>query len=277
MRLGTSSPLSHDSAEDWAKKQTELGCTAVVFPVQSNEGENKICEYKAAAEKHGLMIAEVGIWRNALASDPEERRKNIDYCVEQLRMADFLGARCAVNVAGAFGPRWDGHYRANFTDDAWKQTVSMVQDIIDRADVKNTYFTLEPMPWMIPTGPKEYLRLMEMVDRDRFAVHLDGINMINSAERYFYAEEFIDECIRLLGDRIKSCHIKDVHLKEEFTLQLEECAPGKGEFPLRHYTARLNELDSDMPVILEHLNTDEEYIKYMGYLKEELHGLYKTV
>ena len=277
MRLGTSSPLSYGSAEDWAKKQTELGCSAVVFPVQSDESESRICEYKAAAEKHGLMIAEAGIWRNALAADPEERRKNIDYCVEQLRMADFLGARCAVNVAGAFGPRWDGHYRANFTDDAWKQTVRMIQDIIDRANVRNTYFTLEPMPWMIPTGPKEYLRLIEMVDRDRFAVHLDIINMINSAERYFCAEEFIDECIGLLGGKIKSCHIKDVHLKEEYTFQLEECAPGKGEFPLRHYASRLNELDSDMPLILEHLNTDEEYIKYMGYLKEELHGLYKTV
>ena len=277
MRLGTSSPLSYGSAAEWAKKQAELGCAAVVFPVQSSENENRILEYKAAAEKYGLMIAEVGIWRNALSADIEERRKNIDYCVEQLRMADFLGARCAVNVAGAFGPRWDGAYKANFTDDAWKQTVSIIREIIDRADVKNTYFTIEPMPWMIPTSPKEYLRLIDLVDRDRFAVHLDGINMINSAERYFYAEEFIDECVELLGDRIRSCHIKDVHLKEEFTFQLEECAPGKGEFPLRHYAARLNELDGDMPIILEHLNTDEEYIKYLEHLKEELHGLYKTV
>ena len=46
--------------------------------------------------------------------------------------------------------------------------------------------------------------------------------------------------------------------------------------PLMHYVQRINELDSDMPVILEHLNTDEEYIKYMGYLKEELNGLYKS-
>lgn len=31
-----------------------------------------------------------------------------------------------------------------------------------------------------------------------------------------------------------------------------------------------------MPVILEHLTNDEDYFKYMGYLKEELNGLYKT-
>ncbi len=277
MRLGTSSPLAHSSAEEWAEKQAGLGCGAVVFPVQSSEPESRICEYKAAAEKHGLMIAEVGIWRNALAADPDERKKNIDWCVEQLRLADFLGARCAVNVAGAFGPRWDGHYRANFTPEARRQTVAMVREIIDRAAPKNTYFTLEPMPWMIPTSPKDYLRLVEEVDRDRFAVHLDVINMVNSAERYFGAEEFVDECTELLGSRIRSCHIKDVHLSEEYTFRLEECAPGQGEFPLRYYAEKLTELDGDMPVILEHLSTDEEYLRYLQYLKEELHGLYKTV
>ncbi len=277
MRLGTSSPLSHDTPEQWVEDQIRLGCSTVVFPVQSDEPIDKIDAYKDAADKAGLTIAEVGIWRNALAADPDERKKNIDYCVEQLRLADHLKARCAVNVAGAFGPRWDGGYKENFTQEAFSQTVSMVREIIDRADVKDTYFTLEPMPWMIPTGPREYIRLLEAVDRDRFAVHMDIVNMINSAERYFHVEEFIDDCKSILGGRIRSCHIKDVHLDERYTLRLEECGPGDGELPLRYYVNRMNEIDPDMPVILEHLSTDEEYIKYMGHLKEELHGLYKII
>ena len=277
MRLGTSSPLSHTSPEEWAQNQVKLGCSTVVFPVQSNEDEKKIIAYKDAADKAGLSIAEVGIWRNALAADPDERKRNMDYCVEQLRLADFLGARCAVNVAGAFGERWDGGYRANFTEDAWKQTVSMVQEVIDRADVKNTYFSLEPMPWMIPTGPQEYVKLMEAVGRECFAVHMDIINMINSADRYFNPEEFVDECAEVLGKHIRSCHIKDVHLDSRYTLRLEECGPGEGEFPLRHYVTKMHEIDPDMPVILEHLNTDEEYIRFMTYLKEELNGLYKSI
>ena len=277
MRLGTSSPLKHNSPEEWAANQVKLGCATVNFPLNCNDDEKKIIAYKDAAEKAGLTIAEVGVWRNALADDPDERKANMDYCVNQLRLAEFLGARCAVNVAGAFGPRWDGGYRENFTAEAWKKTVAMVQEIIDRANVKNTYFTLEPMPWMIPTGPQEYLRLLEAVDRDRFAIHMDIINMINSADRYFNAEEFVDECASLLGNKIRSCHIKDVHLAEQYTIRLEECGPGDGEFPLRHYVEKMNALDPDMPVILEHLNTDEQYIKYMGYLKEELNGLYKTL
>ena len=289
MRLGTSSPLAHKSPEEWASNQIKLGCTTVVFPIQSynpdqpltskenSEHEKTIIAYKDAAEKAGLTIAEVGIWRNALASDPDERKANHDFCIEQLRLADFLGARCAVNVAGALGPVWDGGYRENFSDEAWTMTVDMVREIIDTANVKNTYFTLEPMPWMIPTGPKEYLKLIDAVDRDNFAVHMDIINMINSADRYFHPEEFVDECAELLGKRIRSCHIKDVHLDSRYTLRLEECGPGSGEFPLRHYVTKMNEIDPDMPIILEHLDTDEQYIKYMSYLKEELNGLYKTV
>ena len=270
MRLGTSSPLKHNSPEEWAQNQVNLGCGTVNFPLNCNDDEKKIIAYKEAAEKAGLTIAEVGIWRNALAADPDERKANMDYCVNQLRLADFLGARCAVNVAGAFGPRWDGGYKENFTDEAWEKTVAMVQEIIDRADVKNTYFTLEPMPWMIPTGPREYLRLLEAVDRDRFAVHMDIINMINSADRYFNAEAFVDECAQLLGKKIRSCHIKDVHLAQPYTIRLEECGPGEGEFPLRYYVEKMNEIDPDMPVILEHLNTDEEYIHYLDYLKKNV-------
>ncbi len=165
---------------------------------------------------------------------------------------------------------WDGGYRENFTKDAWNKTVSMVQEIIDTADVHNTFFTLEPMPWMIPTSPKEYLELIDAVDRDRFAVHMDIINMTSSAERYFHPEEFVDECAELLGDRIRSCHIKDIHYDPHYTIRLEECAPGEGEFPLKYYVDKMNEIDNDMPIILEHLRSDEEYIRYMDYLKKIL-------
>lgn len=267
MRLGTSSPLGNSTAREWADNQIKLGCKAVVFPLDCNAPKEKIDEYKNAADEAGLMIAEVGIWRNAMSLDPDEEKANTDYCIRQLKLADCLGARCAVNVAGAMGPRWDGHYKENFSDKTWKKIVDKTREIIDAAEITNTYFSLEPMPWMFPTGPEEYLCLIEDVARERFAVHLDPINMINSADRYFNIESFLDKCIDMLGGKIRSCHIKDVHLKEEYTFQLEECAPGRGEFPLLYYMKKIDELDKDMPIILEHLSTDEDYIKYMKYLQ----------
>lgn len=34
---------------------------------------------------------------NALAADPSERKANLDYCVEQLRLADFLHVRIPIS------------------------------------------------------------------------------------------------------------------------------------------------------------------------------------
>ena len=273
MRLGTSSPLKHQTAKEWAENQIALGCRAVVFPLDSTAPDDKIREYVEEARAHDLLIAEVGIWRNAMSPDPADRKAQRDYCVAQLKLAEKIGARCAVNVAGAKGTRWDGYYTENFTKETRREIVEMVREIIDCAEIEKTFFALEPMPWMIPTGPEEYRDLIEEIDRKQFGVHMDAVNMINSIGRYADMEGFIDWCAVVLGDKIKSCHIKDIHLKDEYTLQLEECAPGQGEFPLRHYVEKMHALDPDMPIILEHLNTDEEYIRYMNYLKEVLHGI----
>lgn len=113
MILGISSCLDHKSPEDWAAKHVALGLKCVNFPVTFEQGREKYMAYKEAADKAGLLIAEVGVWRNTLAADPVERKKWIDYAVGQLKMADEIGALCAVNVAGTpHGPRWDDSYKS---------------------------------------------------------------------------------------------------------------------------------------------------------------------
>ncbi len=271
MVLGLSSPLEHDSAQGWAKRLRELGCGAVVFPVNCNEPIEKIQAYKKAAEQEDLIIAEVGVWKNVLAADENERKNAIDYSIRQLRLADDIGANCCVNIVGtSFGPIWDGGYAGNFSEEAWKQAVSSIQYIIDQAAPKRTKFTIEPMPWMIPTGPDEYLRLIEKVNRDAFAVHMDMANMINCPERYFFNEEFMEECFEKLGDKICSCHIKDVLLRPEYTFQLLECACGEGILNLEKYAKLATDAKVKMPMIIEHLYSDEEYIQSLKYVKNRL-------
>ena len=267
MYLGISSSLTHTTPEDWASKHKSLGLKSVVFPVDCNAGEEKIMAYKKAADDAGLVIAEVGVWRNTLAADPAERAKWIDYAVEQLKMADKIGARCCVNVVGTpYGPRWDGGYRNNFSEQAWDMAVKMIQEIIDRANPVNTKFSIESMPWMIPSSPDEYVRLMKDVDRPQFGAHLDVVNMITSPDRYFFNDRFLDECFEKLGDQICSCHLKDIRLKEEYTFQLQECACGQGSLDIQRYIRLATETRSDMPMIIEHLTTDEEYIESVKWV-----------
>ena len=92
MLLGVSSQLEHSSPQEWASSHKALGLKCVNFPVSCTDGEDKFMAYKKAADDAGLVIAEVGVWRNTLAADPQERHRWIDYSVEQLRMADAIGA-----------------------------------------------------------------------------------------------------------------------------------------------------------------------------------------
>lgn len=271
MKLGISSRLEHSTPQQWAAKHKALGLECVNFPVDFTAGKDVYMAYKQAADHAGLAIAEVGVWRNTLASDPAEREKWILYAIEQLKMADRIGARCCVNVVGTpYGPRWDGGYRDNFSSELWDMAVDMIRRIIDTTRPTRTKFAIESMPWMIPSGPDEYLRLIQDVDRPQFGAHLDVVNMITSPDRYFFNDRFLDECFAKLDGQICSCHLKDIRLRQEYTFQLEECACGQGTLDIERYARLASDQDPDMPMIIEHLTTDSEYCDSVKYVRRRL-------
>ncbi|HBE76803.1 MAG TPA: AP endonuclease [Firmicutes bacterium] len=267
MRLGTSSPLKHSSPQEWAMKHKSLGLETVNFPLTYKSDDALIDEYVKEAKKNNLVIAEVGVWRNPLDLNEDARLKAIQYAVGQLELADRIGSRCCVNIIGARGPRWDGAYKDNFTKETWELGVKTIQEIIDEVNPKNTYFTTESMPWMFPTGPDEYLQLLEAVDRERFAVHMDIFNWITTPRRYFFNEEFIGECFEKLGEHIKSCHLKDVKMEDDYTLRFRETSAGKGGINIKHLIEKGLSFDENMPFIIEHLDTDEEYLNSVMNIK----------
>lgn len=267
MRLGTSSPLSHKGPKDWAEHHRELGLSAINFHLTCQDDPAMVDEYVKAADENGLIMAEVGIWKNTMDPNEEVRKNAIRYAIGQLELADRIHARCCVNILGAVGPRWDGAYKANYSRETWDKGVAMIREIIDAVQPKNTYFTIESMPWMVPEGPDEYLHLLEAVDRDRFAVHLDVFNWMKTPKRYFFNQEFIDECFEKLGDKVRSCHIKDVRMEPNYTLAFTETYPGNGGIDIAHLIRKAESYNPDMPFIIEHLNSDEEYLKAIRYVQ----------
>ena len=267
MKLGTSSPLKHKDPSDWAEKHSGLGLKAINFHMTCNDDRALTDEYVSCAEKKGLTIAEVGVWKNTLSRDEDERKKSVAYAIGQLELSERTGARCCVNITGSRGPVWDGPHKDNYSRETFDLCVKTIREIIDAVDPKNTYFTIEPMPWMIPDGPDDYLRLIDAVERDRFAVHMDIFNWMTSPARYYRNEEFIDECFEKLGPLVRSCHLKDVKLEDGYTVHLKETYPGNGEVNILHYIKTALKYDADMTFIIEHLNTDEEYLRSVKYVQ----------
>ena len=258
MRLGGTVCCS--TPTEWEEKLIASGFRAVTAPFTCGTPREEIRRLLGICEKHDVMIAEVGVWRNLF--DAAEGPANLDFAIRQLRLADELGIPCCVNVAGTESPAgWDAADPGNFSEEMYRKLVSSIRTIIDSAKPKTAFYCLEPMPWMLPDSPDVTLQLMRDVNREQFAVHMDFVNMINCPRRFLDAEGFIEECFAKLGPYIKSTHLKDSRMElMELTTVLHECSPGEGALDFVRVLRIIDKyLPADAPVLLEHMSTFDEY------------------
>jgi sugar phosphate isomerase/epimerase len=268
VRLGGPLFTKYNNPGEWINALQELEYKAAYCPLDTSAGVDEIKAYKKAANDADIIIAEVGVWNNTISPDEKERQEAIQKCIKSLQLADEIGANCCVNISGSRNEKyWAGPHKDNLTDDTFHLIVETTRKIIDAVKPANTWFTLEPMPWSFPYSPDSYLRLINAIDRKGFSVHLDPVNMITSPEIYFRNGAMIRECFTKLGPYIKSCHAKDILLKEDIYIpQFEETRPGLG---ILDYTVFLKELSklNNVPLMMEHLQTAEEYRQSAEYIR----------
>ncbi|MDR3167153.1 MAG: sugar phosphate isomerase/epimerase [Treponema sp.] len=271
MRLGGSVLGTYAGAGAFTATARENGFRAVTFPLKYRDGDGEIDRLVNALREADIVIAEVGAWHNnPLSRDQNEKRSALENCKGQLALADYIGARCCVNVAGTHGNRWDGSHPDNFSEEVFAETVETIREIIDAVKPTRTFYAIETMPWMIPNSADAYLRLIRAVDRPAFAAHLDTVNLINSPERYYANSAVTRECFDKFGPQIKSIHIKDIILLPQFTVHLDECPVGKGGYDIPCLLRHAAKLDPDIPVLAEHLQTQGEYKESLVFLNKLL-------
>jgi sugar phosphate isomerase/epimerase len=268
IRLGGPIFLKSDDPRELAREHRRLGYSAAYCPDAQLSDTVRIREIEKAFAAENVVIAEVGAWRNMLDPDPEKRRENLRYVAERLALADAVGARCCVDIAGSFNPKiWYGPHPKNFSQEFFDATVENCRRLIDEVKPKRTRFTVEMMGWAIPSDADQYLKLIQAVGRDAFAVHIDVCNGINSPERFYNNAAFIRDCFRKLGPWIRSCHAKDLEWNVEMNVHFREVIPGRGEIDYRTYLTELARLESDAPLMLEHLKGPEEYEEGKQYIQ----------
>ncbi len=252
--------------EEWALAHVKKGFGAAYWPLGEGVSEAEEEGFVKAAQKHGLVIAEVGIWNNLLDRDPTRQEENIQYAVRRLRTADRVRARCCVNISGSRSGYWDGPHPDNLSEETFQHVVNITRRIIDEAKPKYTYYTLEPMPWMLPYDVESLQRLILAVDRPNFAVHADMCNLVNAFQKVYSTGSMTKEFFHAFGPLIRSVHAKDTVLREDrLTLHIDEAIPGRGLFDYEALLAECHKL-KDIPVMTEHLQTAAEYDEATAFL-----------
>ena len=259
-----------DGPDHWIKKLKSAGYRAAYCPLKPGADETTIRAYRDAAKKNDLVIAEVGAWSNMVSPDPEAYQSSVEKCIESLDLADQIGANCCVNVSGSRNPdHWAGPHEDNLTQATFDLIVETTRKIIDTVNPKRTHFTLEMMPWAYPYSTDTYLDLIRAIDRKQFGVHIDPVNMVVSPQLFFANGEMIKTAFKQLGPYIRSCHAKDITLREDnYIPQLDELQPGLGKLNYGVYLTELAKL-KDIPLMMEHLKTEEEYASAANYIRSQ--------
>ena len=269
VRLGGPVFLTRDDPRELAREHRRLGYSAAYCPNSKVEDTARNREIVNAFAAENVVIAEVGAWKNMMDPNAEKRRENRQYVSERMALAEAVGARCCVDIAGSYNPvSWYGPHPRNLSQEFFDATVENCRYAIDAVKPKRTKFTIEMMGWSVPDGPDSYLKLIKAVDRPAFGVHMDVCNGINSPTRFYRNAEFIAECFSTLGRWIASCHAKDVEWKVELNVHFVEVIPGRGSVDYGAYLRELSKLTADAPLMLEHLKTAEEYDEGKKYIQK---------
>jgi sugar phosphate isomerase/epimerase len=269
MRLGAPILRSYSSPDEWVELVQLHGYGAAYCPLEPDAAAGEIESYAAAAEAADIVIAEVGAWSNPLSADPSEADNALQQCIAALSLADRIGARCCVNIAGSTGSMWCGPGADNFSPQTFARIVSTVQSIIDAVEPTHTYFTLEVMPWIPPDSAESYLELVKAIDRERFAVHFDPVNLVTDARKYYSSGEVIRHFLSQLAPLVKGCHFKDILLETGMPpIRFRECRPGTGELDWPVLLNELARVDPDFPILLEHLDTEAEYVEAAQFVRQ---------
>lgn len=269
IRLGGPVFKKYNNPDDWINALNELSYKAAYCPVNPGSDSDEITVYKNAAQKADIVIAEVGAWSNPIDPDQEKSKAALDKCIKSLQLADEIGAKCCVNISGSRNPeKWAGPHKDNLTPETFDLIVETTRKIIDAVRPKNTFYALETMPWAYPDSVNSYEKLIKAIDRKQFGVHFDPVNLVISPQVYYRNGEMISEAFKKLGPFIKSCHAKDILLLEdELTPHLPEVRAGLGNL---NYDVFLKELSvlKNIPLMLEHLNSEEEYNLAAQYIRK---------
>jgi sugar phosphate isomerase/epimerase len=249
VRLGGPIFEKSDDPEVLARAHRAKGYRAAYCPKLSVADADRIKETERAFARNDVAIAEVGRWVNLLDADPDKRRQNLATVTDGLALAEAIGARCCVDIAGSFSSTsWFGPHPDNLTPRFFDAAVENARKIIDSVKPTRTVFTYEMMAWSLPDSPDACLRMIEAVDRKAFAVHLDPCNLINSPERSYRSSDVIRECYAKLGPRIASVHAKDLAWDVEYAVHFREVRIGLGTIDYGVFLAEHAKHAADVPL-----------------------------
>lgn len=262
--------------ERTAQRAANLGFKGVGFEYDPSWTDADCRSIREAFDDKGVAIVQVACHEtNLIHPNDDVRKRSVSKIRSAMRAARVLGSDVVVAMAGtrhpeALGGKWPRAWLAhaeNFSVQTWELLVRVLKKTLQDIEGDGVKFCLEPVS-LTPVNSVERLsRLLRDVNSSLQKVLLDPVNLVTSVEDYFRTTDLTNTMFDVLGSDIAAVHAKDTSIRQELTLHLDEVPPGKGNLDYSTLLRRLNELPSRIPLIVEHVSTDEEITFAKKYIE----------
>lgn len=220
---------------------------------------------KSILGKNNIRISVLGAYIRAVHNNPEERRKQLDFFVEQLRYAKFMDADMVGLETGYIGS--GASIGENLTEGAYRYCLESMSILADAANKLGVMMGIEGVESHVINTPDKMARLIDDLDSPNIGVIFDPVNYINGSN-YRNQDYIIKRHFELLYDKTYVIHLKDYTVNGG---KIRHLNAGDGMMNYELLFSLVKKYKRDIPMILEGVD-EEKYAETASKLNE----LYKN-
>ena len=202
---------------------------------------------------------------NMIHPDLQQRADGLRNLRVLASACDKLGTSVITLCTGTREPNsmWRRH-PDNDLPEAWDDLAVSMRQAIQVAEEYQVTLAFEPEVANVVDSAIKARRIIDQIGSPYLKVVMDGANIFHAGELP-RMREILDEAFALLGEHIAFAHAKDLDRDGE----AGHLAAGKGLLDYDQYLSLLNDIDSDVPIVLHGLS-EAEVNGCVAFLREKI-------
>ncbi|HEX2033350.1 MAG TPA: sugar phosphate isomerase/epimerase family protein [Chloroflexota bacterium] len=208
--------------------------------------------------EYGLrMYQAIGYRPPLIHPDEAVRREAVKVLSAAVRLTKELGCRGTHTGPGSLSPRgaWSPH-PYNWTAQAKDQLIKSLREVAPVAEECGVYLGMEGHVLVTLNSAATMAEVLGAVDSPMVRCDLDPVNWITH-ETVYHTGPAVEAMADTLQGFIIGGHAKDVTIEDRLVIHVSECAAGTGLLDYETFLRRIEALDPEFPLVVEHCTSEE--------------------
>ena len=254
-------PRTGEERDQFLAKTEAFGSTTVSASTRPDWTDEDVEALRVFLDDNGIRVGEFSAFHYGFDhEDAAERDAAQAHYARLLRHGNMLDAHCV-----GFSTYGDRGKPGMWTEATWERCLDSVARLAEQAERAGMDVAAHPHAMAPLCSVERYREMLDRVGSPRLKVLIDIVNL-TWPQRVFDTTALVDEVFDELGGDIAALHAKDVIIsggsgvsaaKGLGVIHVDEAVPGTGFMDFDAIVRRLDMLDHDVTVHVEHFDYED--------------------